>query len=417
MHSLISLGLRAEDIAVITPYNGQVECLRKILLPDIPKLEIKSVDGFQGGEREAVVLSLVRSSDRGELGVGFLRDERRLNVAITRAKRHCAVICDCETVSKNKFIKGLVDWMEEKGEYRSGAEYTDMYHSTASSIPTSKPPKQTNGKQSNLSMRQPKVSKGQSSASAKLTPGPANTLNMPKKDDSKMRIESARVALMERIKSFSESGEKGDELNLLLPPSDYDCVIAKELASQLGLGCREGEGTNKLVLSILKDSKSDLSAPPPVEDINPPTSSKFAQLNIDDDESSESDEDTKEEPSNLLRELAQEREKRESGQQKVQASKPLTTKKQKKKKGKGKGGQKLGGANQHQKNQIDNNLDDLDDMAFLDAQIDSVQTSHGRKIEAKGKGYRSVVSLMIFSFFYDERYSQSISPPPFVFAR
>ena len=56
VHSLISLGLRAEDIAVITPYNGQVELLRSLLLPDLPKLEIRSVDGFQGGEREAVVV-------------------------------------------------------------------------------------------------------------------------------------------------------------------------------------------------------------------------------------------------------------------------------------------------------------------------------------------------------------------------
>ena len=59
--------------------------LRKRLLTDIPKLEIRSVDGFQGGEREAVVLSLVRSSEKGgKDGIGFLRDERRLNVAVTR---------------------------------------------------------------------------------------------------------------------------------------------------------------------------------------------------------------------------------------------------------------------------------------------------------------------------------------------
>ena len=74
VHSLISMGLRAEDIAVITPYNGQVKLLRSLLLPDVPKLEIRSVDGFQGGEREDVVLSLVRSSDEGgKNGIGFLR--------------------------------------------------------------------------------------------------------------------------------------------------------------------------------------------------------------------------------------------------------------------------------------------------------------------------------------------------------
>ena len=113
-------GLREADIAIITPYNGQVEILKNLLLIDFPKLEIRSVDGFQGGEREAVVLSLVRSSDRnGADGIGFLRDKRRLNVAITRAKRQCAVICDTDTVSQNEFLRGLVDWMEDKGEYFS----------------------------------------------------------------------------------------------------------------------------------------------------------------------------------------------------------------------------------------------------------------------------------------------------------
>ena len=76
---LVSLGVAMEQIAVITPYNGQVEVLRSNLHAELPKLEIRSVDGFQGGEREAVVLSLVRSSPRGGMdGIGFLRDDRRL---------------------------------------------------------------------------------------------------------------------------------------------------------------------------------------------------------------------------------------------------------------------------------------------------------------------------------------------------
>jgi ATP-dependent RNA/DNA helicase IGHMBP2 len=82
---LLDMGVKQDQIAIITPYNGQVEILRAALLPGAPKLEIRSVDGFQGGEREAVVLSLVRSSERsGSSGIGFLRDDRRLNV-VTRA--------------------------------------------------------------------------------------------------------------------------------------------------------------------------------------------------------------------------------------------------------------------------------------------------------------------------------------------
>jgi superfamily I DNA and/or RNA helicase len=71
---LIGMGLDQSQLAIITPYNGQVELLRSLLLHDFPRLEIRSVDGFQGGEREAVILSLVRSSDRGgKEGIGFLR--------------------------------------------------------------------------------------------------------------------------------------------------------------------------------------------------------------------------------------------------------------------------------------------------------------------------------------------------------
>jgi AAA domain len=85
---------------------------------------IRSVDGFQGGEREAVILSLVRSSGRGGAdGVGFLNDDCRQNVAVTRAKRHLAVICDTETVSQSKFIATLISWIEENGEHRSALEY------------------------------------------------------------------------------------------------------------------------------------------------------------------------------------------------------------------------------------------------------------------------------------------------------
>jgi superfamily I DNA and/or RNA helicase len=82
---LVAAGVREEEVAVITPYNAQVEALRQILLPLYPALEVGTVDGFQGREKEAIVLSLVRSNQQGE--VGFLREKRRLNVAITRARR------------------------------------------------------------------------------------------------------------------------------------------------------------------------------------------------------------------------------------------------------------------------------------------------------------------------------------------
>ncbi|ORX99367.1 P-loop containing nucleoside triphosphate hydrolase protein [Basidiobolus meristosporus CBS 931.73] len=119
--SLIEAGLHEEDIAVITPYNAQVKMLTLALKEAYPELEIGSVDGFQGREKEAVIFSMVRSNDSGE--VGFLSDSRRLNVAITRPKRHLCVIGDSETVGmKDEFLRKYCEWVMDNGEVRY-AEY------------------------------------------------------------------------------------------------------------------------------------------------------------------------------------------------------------------------------------------------------------------------------------------------------
>ena len=75
--NLVDAGLRPESIAVITPYNGQLALLSRMLREKYPGLELGSVDGFQGREKEAVVVSLVRSNEEHE--VGFLAEKRRLN--------------------------------------------------------------------------------------------------------------------------------------------------------------------------------------------------------------------------------------------------------------------------------------------------------------------------------------------------
>lgn len=123
VRALLQTGLKEEEVAIITPYNKQVQALKALLLESFPKLEIRSVDGFQGCEKEAVVMSLVRSN--GSKQVGFLADDRRMNVAITRAKRHVAVVCDTETISAHKFLDVLVKHFEAFGEYRSAQEYLD----------------------------------------------------------------------------------------------------------------------------------------------------------------------------------------------------------------------------------------------------------------------------------------------------
>ncbi len=102
------------DIGIITPYAAQVRLLRSQLPDDI---EINSVDGFQGREKEAIVISLVRSNNRGE--VGFLAETRRMNVALTRARRKLLVICDSATITAHPFYARLVDHWDAIGAYQS----------------------------------------------------------------------------------------------------------------------------------------------------------------------------------------------------------------------------------------------------------------------------------------------------------
>ncbi|XP_048225846.1 DNA-binding protein SMUBP-2 isoform X3 [Ricinus communis] len=120
---LVENGVQASDIGIITPYAAQVVLL-KILRSNEDKLkdvEISTVDGFQGREKEAIIISMVRSNSKKE--VGFLSDRRRMNVAVTRARRQCCLVCDTETVTSDGFLKRLIEYFEEHGEYLSAAEY------------------------------------------------------------------------------------------------------------------------------------------------------------------------------------------------------------------------------------------------------------------------------------------------------
>jgi predicted DNA helicase len=101
---LLSSRLFPEDIGIISPYDQQVSRL-KSLLRDY-HVEIKSIDGFQGREKEVIILSLVRSNSKGN--IGFLKDYRRLNVALTRAKRKLIIIGNYNTLVSDPIYKSLI---------------------------------------------------------------------------------------------------------------------------------------------------------------------------------------------------------------------------------------------------------------------------------------------------------------------
>ena len=113
---LASLNVATHNIAVISPYDGQVRLFKSLLKSTWADIEVGTVDGFQGREKEAVIISTVRSNGKGE--VGFLAESRRMNVALTRPKRLLCVIGDSKTLSRNEFLKKMVNYMEENGELR-----------------------------------------------------------------------------------------------------------------------------------------------------------------------------------------------------------------------------------------------------------------------------------------------------------
>lgn len=104
--------------ALISPYSGQVAAAKEML----PKqLRVSTIDSFQGQEKENIILSLVRSNDDGD--IGFLKDYRRMNVAITRAKEQLFVIGDSATIGADSFYNAFLSYIEKNGSYRSVWEF------------------------------------------------------------------------------------------------------------------------------------------------------------------------------------------------------------------------------------------------------------------------------------------------------
>ncbi|KAK4384725.1 DNA-binding protein SMUBP-2 [Sesamum angolense] len=106
--ALIYAGVSPATIVVQSPYVAQVQLLRDRLeeFPLSTGVEVATVDSFQGREADAVIISMVRSNNLG--AVGFLGDSRRMNVAITRARKHVAIICDSSTICHNTFLARLL---------------------------------------------------------------------------------------------------------------------------------------------------------------------------------------------------------------------------------------------------------------------------------------------------------------------
>ena len=100
-------GIDVDDIGIISPYADQVK-----IIQDMTPVEVKTVDGFQGREKEIIIISTVRSNENEN--IGFLKDLRRLNVAITRAKRKLIIIGNVNTLITNSTYERLINFCENE---------------------------------------------------------------------------------------------------------------------------------------------------------------------------------------------------------------------------------------------------------------------------------------------------------------
>ena len=109
------------DVGIISPYRAQVQYLKKLIKkyeffkPYRRLISVNTVDGFQGQERDVILISLVRSNDEGQ--IGFLKDLRRMNVAMTRARMKLIILGNKDTMTQHPFYKKLWEYVEAINNY------------------------------------------------------------------------------------------------------------------------------------------------------------------------------------------------------------------------------------------------------------------------------------------------------------
>ena len=114
-------------VGIIAPYKAQIKLLGEVLSEEdclegiMENIRVNTVDAFQGQERDVIYISLVRSNDNSE--IGFLKEYRRMNVAMTRARSTLVIVGDSATLGGDPFYRQMIDYIEKNGLYSSAFEY------------------------------------------------------------------------------------------------------------------------------------------------------------------------------------------------------------------------------------------------------------------------------------------------------
>lgn len=324
--ALTEAGVQVKDIAIIAPYNLQVDLLRQKLSHKYAELEIKSVDGFQGREKEAVVLSLVRSNRKGE--VGFLAEDRRINVAVTRARRQLVVVCDSQTVRNHDFLKSLVDYMSKHGELRTAFEYLE--DCVAQNYTRDEKDKQTKGKDTTSAKqktkKQDKKPEQEHKKSANNKNSGANQSGVhhkntnshhPKPKDAD-QTQSKRKEIKEQLLNFLKDPDK-TELEFPSTLNSHDRLLVHELSEEIGLR-HESQGEGKSRHITVSRSPSGLGNEPKPDK---PDEAPCTVANVQEESPNKPSQPTVDLKSLHLERMRREQEKREEKkQQKQQSARP-----------------------------------------------------------------------------------------------
>jgi len=240
VQALVDAGVTPKDIGVITPYNAQVNMIRNKMQTVCPGVEVATVDGFQGREKEAIVISMVRSNEAPH-NVGFLKDDRRMNVAITRARRHVCVVCDGETVSTHPFLKRMIGYFQRHGVVLSATEYIESEFDelveedqlTLTHLEDEEDEKESSAGPSKKNQNQGKMSK-------------QDRKNKKKKDEMDAKMEKYEKQLKEM-----KAGNGPEKTSFPASLSSYERAMIHEIAERLQLvHLSVGEGANRqLVVS------------------------------------------------------------------------------------------------------------------------------------------------------------------------
>ena len=271
---LLSVGVPLSSITILSPYLAQISLLRDVLLPHYPTVEVGTIDSMQGRENDAVLISMVRSNPSHT--VGFLSDARRINVAITRARRQVCIIGDSDTLSRDAFLKRLVDYVADNpnAEYRSAVEYQqaeERTETTAAARPASE----------SASTSAPSAAPRAAKPSVAAEPTPSAAAATVAGASKAEAVEGSAASVVEefdrrRIVRSCEDVRTGALQSFTFPASlsVEDRRMVHEVADEVGQGelshQSEGKG-HRRVITLRRMPPPASAAPPPLP--TPPAAS------------------------------------------------------------------------------------------------------------------------------------------------